>query len=64
MLIKELKRWAMLFLEMFNFYLATVCYYPKRKVNSLNVLTLEEREQFLSDMSILGDAIIHSWHTY
>ena len=49
----------MLFLEMFNFYLATVLL-PKKEVNSLNVLSLEEREQFLSDMSVLGDAIIQS----
>ena len=31
---------------------------PKKKVFSLNDLTLEEREAFLLDMSILGDAII------
>lgn len=31
---------------------------PKKNVFSLNDLTLEEREAFLLDMSILGDAII------
>ena len=31
---------------------------PKKNVFSLNELTLEEREAFLLDMSILGDAII------
>lgn len=31
---------------------------PKREVNSLNELTMEERSQFLLDMSIVGDAIM------
>ena len=30
---------------------------PKREVNSLNDLNLEERQAFLLDMSIVGDAI-------
>lgn len=31
---------------------------PKRKVSSLNDLSLEERTDFLKDMSIIGDAIL------
>lgn len=31
---------------------------PKKEVNSLNDLSIEEREAFLTDMSILGDAIL------
>ncbi len=32
---------------------------PKKVIHSLNDLTLEERRDFLVDMSIVGDAIIH-----
>ncbi|MGX4685421.1 HIT family protein [Vagococcus sp. JNUCC 83] len=31
---------------------------PKREVNSLNDLSLKEREDFLVDMSIVGDALL------
>lgn len=31
---------------------------PKEEVNSLNDLSIEERQSFLTDMSILGDAIL------
>lgn len=31
---------------------------PKKEVNSLNDLSIEERKTFLTDMSILGDAIL------
>lgn len=31
---------------------------PKRKVSSLNELSIEERTLFLRDMSVLGDAIL------
>lgn len=32
---------------------------PKRKVSSLNDLNMDERQAFLRDMSILGDALLH-----
>lgn len=35
---------------------------PNKEVFSLNDLTLEERSQFLTDMSLVGDAIIHVCH--
>mgnify|MGYP003494203311 FL=1 len=59
MLIKELKGGYAVFGDV-QFLPGYCVLLPKKEVNSLNVLTLEEREQFLSDMSILGDAIIHS----
>ena len=31
---------------------------PKREVSSLNDLTLAERSQFLTDMSLIGDALL------
>lgn len=31
---------------------------PKREIHSLNDLSLQERSLFLSDMSIVGDALI------
>ena len=59
MLIKELKGGYAVFGDV-QFLPGYCVLLPKKEVNSLNVLTLEEREQFLSDMSVLGDAIIHS----
>ena len=59
MLIKELKGGYAVFGDV-QFLPGYCVLLPKREVNSLNDLPLEEREQFLSDMSILGDAIIHS----
>ena len=59
MLIKELKGGYAVFGDV-QFLPGYCVLLPKKEVNSLNVLTLEEREQFLSDMSILGDAIIQS----
>lgn len=59
MLIKELKGGYAVFGDV-QFLPGYCVLLPKREVNSLNVLSLEERKQFLSDMSILGDAIIHS----
>ena len=59
MLIKELKGGYAVFGDV-QFLPGYCVLLPKKEVNSLNVLYLEEREQFLSDMSILGDAIIHS----
>ncbi|EEV60426.1 hypothetical protein ABWR62_12880 [Enterococcus faecium] len=59
MLIKELKGGYAVFGDV-QFLPGYCVLLPKKEVNSLNVLSLEEREQFLSDMSILGDAIIHS----
>ncbi|MCL1631985.1 hypothetical protein M3N64_08490 [Sporolactobacillus sp. CPB3-1] len=35
---------------------------PKKEVSSLNDLTISERAQFLTDMSIIGDAIIKICH--
>lgn len=35
---------------------------PNKKVFSLNDLTISERSQFLTDMSLIGDAIIHVCH--
>lgn len=35
---------------------------PKREVPSLNDLSISERAQFLTDMSLIGDAIIHVCH--
>ena len=59
MLIKELKGGYAVFGDV-QFLPGYCVLLPKKEVNSLNVLTLEEREQFLSDMSVLGDAIIQS----
>jgi diadenosine tetraphosphate (Ap4A) HIT family hydrolase len=59
MLIKELKGGYAVFGDV-QFLPGYCVLLPKKEVNSLNVLSLEEREQFLSDMSILGDAIIQS----
>jgi len=59
MLIKELKGGYAVFGDV-QFLPGYCVLLPKKEVNSLNNLPLEEREQFLSDMSILGDAIIHS----
>lgn len=59
MLIKELKGGYAVFGDV-QFLPGYCVLLPKREVHSLNDLPLEEREQFLSDMSILGDAIIHS----
>ncbi|WP_332236995.1 HIT family protein [Sporolactobacillus sp. KGMB 08714] len=35
---------------------------PKREVSRLNDLTIFERSLFLTDMSLIGDAIIHVCH--
>ncbi|MDN3956374.1 HIT family protein [Sporolactobacillus laevolacticus] len=35
---------------------------PNREVSSLNDLTIPERAQFLTDMSLIGDAIINVCH--
>lgn len=59
MLIKELKGGYAVFGDV-QFLPGYCVLLPKREVHSLNDLPLKEREQFLSDMSILGDAIIHS----
>ena len=59
MLIKELKGGYAVFGDV-QFLPGYCVLLPKKEVTSLNVLSLEEREQFLSDMSILGDAIIQS----
>jgi len=59
MLIKELKGGYAVFGDV-QFLPGYCVLLPKKEVNSLNVLSLEEREQFLSDMSVLGDAIIQS----
>lgn len=59
MLIKELKGGYAVFGDV-QFLPGYCVLLPKKEMNSLNDLPLEEREQFLSDMSILGDAIIHS----
>ena len=59
MLIKELKGGYAVFGDV-QFLPGYCVLLPKKEVNSLNDLPLEEREQFLSDMSILGYAIIHS----
>ena len=59
MLIKELKGGYAVFGDV-QFLPGYCVLLPKKEVNFLNVLTLEEREQFLSDMSVLGDAIIQS----
>lgn len=59
MLIKELKGGYAVFGDV-QFLPGYCVLLQKKEVNSLNDLPLEEREQFLSDMSILGDAIIHS----
>lgn len=59
MLIKELKGGYAVFGDV-QFLPGYCVLLPKREVNSLNDLPLDEREQFLSDMSVLGDAIIAS----
>lgn len=35
---------------------------PKRDVSCLNDLSISERAQFLTDISLIGDAIIHVCH--
>ena len=51
MLIKELEGGYAVFGDV-QFLPGYCVLLPKKEVNSLNVLTLEEREQFLSDMSV------------
>lgn len=57
MLIKELRGGYVVFGDV-QFLPGYCVLLPKREVQSLNDLSLEERTQFLRDMSVVGDAII------
>lgn len=57
MVIKELKGGYLVFGDV-QFLPGYCVLLPKNEINSLNDLTLEERGQYLLDMSIIGDAII------
>lgn len=57
MVIKELKGGFVVFGDA-QFLPGYCVLLPKKEVNSLNELTLNEREQYLLDMSIVGDAIL------
>lgn len=57
MIIKELKGGYVAFGDV-QFLPGYCVLLPKREINSLNDLTLDERQQFLLDMSIVGDALI------
>lgn len=57
MLIKEMTGGFLVFGDV-QFLPGYCVLLPKREVNSLNDLSLEEREFFLLDMSIVGDALL------
>lgn len=57
MLIKEMTGGFLVFGDV-QFLPGYCVLLPKREVNSLNNLSLEERESFLLDMSIVGDALL------
>ncbi|MGY3704332.1 hypothetical protein BW731_03565 [Vagococcus martis] len=57
MLIKEMTGGFLVFGDV-QFLPGYCVLLPKREVNSLNDLSLEERESFLLDMSIVGDALL------
>lgn len=59
MVLKELKGGYAVFGDV-QFLPGYCVLLPKREVNSLNDLSLEERQQFLLDMSILGDAVMEA----
>jgi len=59
MLIKELRGGNVVFGDV-QFLPGYCVLLPKKEVNSLNDLSLEERTEYLKDMSILGDAIINA----
>lgn len=57
MLIKEMTGGFLVFGDV-QFLPGYCVLLPKREVNSLNDLSLEERESFLLDMSLVGDALL------